>query len=71
MLFWHGLELRRGHKRGRLLATLYPDADFPFMWRIRMRDGEVSSDMLNLPRAKQLAMDWARDDLEAVGQLAA
>jgi hypothetical protein len=38
--------------------TVCPDARHPNMWRIRHRDGRLS-DIVNLARAKDAALDWA------------
>jgi hypothetical protein len=39
-------------------VSLEPDAKWPNMWRIRM--GERLSDMVNLTRARDAAVTWAR-----------
>jgi hypothetical protein len=39
-------------------VSLEPDAKWPDMWRIRM--GERLSDLVNLTRAKDAAITWAR-----------
>jgi hypothetical protein len=36
-----------------------PDATWPGMWRVHTADGQVS-DMVNLTRAKDAAIAWAR-----------
>ncbi len=40
-------------------VTVVPDAEWPDMWRIRHDDGRLS-DMVNLSRAKDAAITWAR-----------
>jgi hypothetical protein len=40
-------------------VTLRPDSRWPQMWRVHSRDGRVS-DMVNLTRAKDAAVAWAR-----------
>jgi hypothetical protein len=39
-------------------VSLEPDTKWPSMWRVRM--GERLSDMVNLTRAKDAAIIWAR-----------
>jgi hypothetical protein len=39
-------------------VTIEPDARWPNMWRVRK--GERLSDMVNLSRAKDAALTWAR-----------
>lgn len=39
-------------------VSIEPDAKWPNMWRIRM--GERLSDLVNLTRAKDAAITWAR-----------
>jgi hypothetical protein len=39
-------------------VSLEPDTKWPSMWRVRM--GERLSDMVNLTRAKDAAIAWAR-----------
>jgi hypothetical protein len=39
--------------------SVVPDSTHPDMWRIKDRDG-ILSDMLNLTRAKDAALFWAR-----------
>jgi hypothetical protein len=56
VLRWDGLQLRL--KSGRLLATVEPDSKWPGMYRVRMRDGQLS-DMVNLSRAKDAARSLA------------
>ena len=51
----YGASLRA---RGRVVATVVPDADWPGMWRARLSDGRVS-DMANLTRAKDAAISLA------------
>jgi hypothetical protein len=50
-LTWNGNELRH---RGRTLATIEPDAEWPNLWRVRRPDGDLT-DMVNLTRAKDAA----------------
>jgi hypothetical protein len=38
-LAWAGRELRLGTKRGRVLATIEPDAEYPNLYRVRLPDG--------------------------------
>jgi hypothetical protein len=40
-------------------VALRPDARWPGMWRVHARDGRVS-DKVNLTRAKDAAVAWAR-----------
>ena len=40
-------------------VTVFADSEWPNMWRIRNREGRVS-DMVNLSRAKDAAICWAR-----------
>jgi hypothetical protein len=56
VLGWDGLELRL--KTGRLLATIEPDSKYVGMFRVRMKDGQLS-DMVNLSRAKDAARSLA------------
>jgi hypothetical protein len=39
--------------------TVHPDEKYPTMWRIHAPDGRIS-DMVNLSRAKDAAITWAR-----------
>jgi hypothetical protein len=52
ILKWDGHRLRL--KDGRLLATVEPDAKWPGMYRVRLKDGQLT-DMANLSRAKDAA----------------
>jgi hypothetical protein len=58
---WAGYELRLG-KRGRLLASIEPDPEWPGMWRVRLPNGHLT-DMVNLARAKDAAIALALADL--------
>jgi hypothetical protein len=62
-LAWDGLTLRLGGKRGRWLASVTPDPDWPKMYRVRT-DGRPLSDMVNLTRAKDAARCLALADLK-------
>jgi hypothetical protein len=62
-LVWDGLTLRLGSKRGQLLSTVEPDAEWPRMWRVRSND--TLSDMVNLSRAKDAALSIALQELNA------
>jgi hypothetical protein len=53
-LVWDDKQLRLHSIRGRVLAAIEPDREWPGMWRVRMPDGHLN-DMLNLPRAKDAA----------------
>jgi hypothetical protein len=53
-LIWDGLQLRLRTVRGRVMATIEPDANWPGMWRVRF--GSMLSDMANLSRAKDAAI---------------
>jgi hypothetical protein len=43
------------------LLSVVPDATYPNMWRISLRDR--LSDLVNLSRAKDAAVSWALHDL--------
>jgi hypothetical protein len=60
-LRWNGLALHLG-RRAQSLLTVVPDARWPGMYRIRLRDGRLS-DMVNLARAKDAAADVALSEL--------
>ncbi len=60
-LVWDGPTLRFGNKRGRALASIVPDADWPGMYQVH-RSGHAS-DMVNLTRAKDAAACLALADL--------
>jgi hypothetical protein len=47
-LEWSGSDLRLGSKRGRLLASIEPDSDYPAMWRVRING--MLTDIVNLIR---------------------
>jgi hypothetical protein len=51
--YWDFPRLRLG-QRGRIMAVLIRDSEYPDLWRID--DEEGISDMLNLTRAKDAAM---------------
>lgn len=51
-----GYELFYGRRR---IARVLPDANYPMVFRIHWPDGDVS-DMVNLTRAKDAAIAWAR-----------
>jgi hypothetical protein len=61
-LLWDGLDLRSRTKRGRILATIKPDPDWPNLYRIHMPDGHVT-DMVNLTRARDAAVCLALNAL--------
>lgn len=51
------MDLYIGNKRTGI--TVFPDSEWPNMWRIKNKEGRVS-DMVNLTRAKDAAVSWAR-----------
>ena len=51
-------QLRLHSIRGRALAAIEPDREWPGMLRVRMPGGHLT-DMLNLPRAKDAAASLA------------
>ena len=53
-LVWVGSELHLNGRRGRILARVKPDPDWPGMWRAHLPNGHIS-DMVNLSRAKDCA----------------
>jgi hypothetical protein len=55
-LRWDGNNLRLG--RGRVVATIAHDQNWPGMWRAKMLDRPIS-DMVNLSRAKDAAITLA------------
>jgi hypothetical protein len=57
-LVWEGPRLRLHSNRGRVLATIEPDPDWPKMYRVRLPDGHVS-DMANISWAKDAAASLA------------
>ena len=57
-LVWDDKQLRLHSIRGRVLAAVEPDRDWPGMWRVRMPDGHLT-DILNLSRAKDTAASLA------------
>ena len=57
-LVWEDEQLRLHSIRGRVLAAIEPDREWPGMWRVRMPDGHLI-DMLNLSRAKEAAASHA------------
>jgi hypothetical protein len=57
-LVWDGLKLKLG---ARVMATIEPDAYWPGMWRVRSPG--YLSDMLNLSRAKDVAISSALREL--------
>jgi hypothetical protein len=63
-LAWNGRELRLGSKRGRVLASVEPDAEWPELWRVRF--GTHLSDTVNLSRAKDAAMVLVMAELNAL-----
>jgi hypothetical protein len=62
-LVWDGHTLRLGSKRGRTLAAVVPDIEWPGMYRVRRHS--TLSDMVNLTRAKDAARCLAPADLNA------
>lgn len=54
-LKWIGNRVTYG---GNTLSEIIPDAQWPQMWRVKYPDGRVS-DMVNLSRACEAAMDAA------------
>jgi hypothetical protein len=56
-LKWQGNQLRL--RSGRLLATIVPDADNPFLWRVRLPRAGLSDDAVNLARARDAAVSLA------------
>jgi hypothetical protein len=65
-LIWDGLRLRLGSKRGRILAAVERDANWPKMWRVR--HGDRVSDMANLTRAKDAAILIASSELNGCSE---
>jgi hypothetical protein len=61
-LKWDGRELRL--KTGRLLAAIEPDVTWVGMFRVRLRNGDLT-DMVNLIRAKDAAISMALTDLNS------
>ena len=57
-LIWDDKQLRLHSIRGRVLAAIEPDREWPGMWRVRMPDGHLT-DTVNLPRAKDAAASLA------------
>jgi hypothetical protein len=57
-LVWDDKQVRLYSIRGRVLAAIEPDREWPGMWRVRMPDGRLT-DMLNLSRAKDAAASLA------------
>ena len=57
-LVWDDKQLRLHSVRGRVLAAIEPDREWPGMWRVRMPDRHLT-DMLNLSRAKDAAASIA------------
>ena len=57
-LVWDDKQLRLHSIRGRVLAAVEPDRDWPGMWRVRMPDGHLT-DMVNLSRVKDAAASLA------------
>jgi hypothetical protein len=55
--FWDGDQLRL-RKRGRVIASIEPDPDWPGLWRVGLPDGSLS-DMVNRTRAKDAARSLA------------
>ena len=54
-LKWHGHQLKL---KSRVLATVEPDGRYVGMYRVRLPDGHLT-DMVNLTRAKDAAMELA------------
>jgi hypothetical protein len=54
-LVWSEHSLRLYSRRGRILATVKPDAEWPDLWRVYLPDGHIT-DMVNLTRAKDAAV---------------
>jgi hypothetical protein len=61
-LQWVGTTLRLRRTR-RLLATIVPDADNPFLWRVRLPRAGLSDDAVNLARAREAAVSLALANL--------
>ena len=57
-LVWDDKQLRLHSIRGRALAAIEPDREWPGMWRVRMPNGHLT-DTVNLPRAKDAAASLA------------
>ena len=57
-LIWDDKQLRLRSVRGRVLAAIEPDREWPGMWRVRLPDGHLT-DMVNLSRAKDAAASLA------------
>jgi hypothetical protein len=57
-LVWDDKQLRLHSVRGRVLAAIEPDRQWPGMWRIRLPDGYLS-DIVNLSRAKDAVTSLA------------
>jgi hypothetical protein len=68
-LKWQGNQLRL--RSGRLLATIVPDADNPFLWRVRLPRASLSDDAVNLARARDAAVSLALANLNRDVQEAA
>jgi hypothetical protein len=56
------LELRLNTSKGRLLATIIPDPDWPKMYRVQMPSRDLTN-TVNLTRAKDAARSLALADL--------
>jgi hypothetical protein len=54
-LRWEGLHVYRRRAK-RPTASVVPDADSPFLWRVRLRDGSLT-DAMSLARARAYAWD--------------
>jgi hypothetical protein len=59
--FWDGDRLRL-RRRGRVIAAIEVDRDWPGLWRVRLPDGSVS-DMVNRTRARDAARSLALAEL--------
>ena len=57
-LVWDDKQLRLYSIRGRALAAIEPDREWPGMWRVRLPEGYLT-DLVNLPRAKDAAASLA------------
>jgi len=65
-LIWTGDRLRLGSARGRVVAAIEADRDWPGMWRVKTPTGHLS-DMVNRTRARDAARAIAAADLNSQG----